>query len=515
MTQSNKLIAAKRVAIAVAAVCASLSAPVYANDSKALLDLMLKKGVITQKDYDEFVEATKDAEENKAFKEQRLDQDVSKAVKYMQKNAFNGIVRSNGVGLESADGNFTVNLTGRVHFDTRMIDSDFARGDSNDKDSGTLADNFEVRRARIGVTGTLFKDIGYEVVTNAVGSSANLVDTAFINYGFNKAAQVRFGRFKQPFSLEELTSSNNIDFMERSYVNQLVPTKKLGAMLHGIPADGFTYALSVYQNDFGQAVANGGTEAGGRVTANFSQLTGSTDTVMHFGLAGTSGEASVVPTTSSSGGKSTTATLLSFRSEARGMGNVVRVRQAGEAAGKDGFSAPSPSSTTISRDLIGLEAALAFDAFKFQAEAIEAKISATNYANSTLSGKAKAYYVEAVYNVTGEKWAENYSNGAFGGLKIKQNFNPSTGGTGAWQVGVRYSAFDASDVWNNATSEKLGSEKGNTVTLGLTWFINPNARIMLNYAMTKFDRPFQAVDLDTGATANKENVIALRTQINF
>ena len=56
---------AKRIAVAVAAVCASLSLPAAAADNKAMLDLMLKKGVITQKDYDEFLEANKEADENK------------------------------------------------------------------------------------------------------------------------------------------------------------------------------------------------------------------------------------------------------------------------------------------------------------------------------------------------------------------------------------------------------------------------------------------------------------------
>jgi len=43
------LIAAKRLAVAVAAVCATLAAPAFADDDvKVLLDLMLKKGVITQ-----------------------------------------------------------------------------------------------------------------------------------------------------------------------------------------------------------------------------------------------------------------------------------------------------------------------------------------------------------------------------------------------------------------------------------------------------------------------------------
>jgi phosphate-selective porin OprO and OprP len=65
------------------------------------------------------------------------------------------------------------------------------------------------------------------------------------------------GKFKQPFGLEQLTSSNNIDFMERSYVDQLAPGKKIGAMAFGEPKPGFTYAGSVYaMNDTEQDSKN-------------------------------------------------------------------------------------------------------------------------------------------------------------------------------------------------------------------------------------------------------------------
>jgi phosphate-selective porin OprO and OprP len=96
-------------------------------------------------------------------------------------------------------------VTGRVHFDTRTFDSDLVK--SADRDSVSAGDNFEVRRARIGINGSINKQINYELVGNAVGSNTNFIDTAFVNYGFNQAAQLRTGRFKQPFSLEELTSS--------------------------------------------------------------------------------------------------------------------------------------------------------------------------------------------------------------------------------------------------------------------------------------------------------------------
>ena len=168
MNKSNHLIAASRVAVAVAAVCASLSAPAFAADNKALLDLMLKKGVITQKDYDEFVDATRDADENKAFKEKRVDQDLAKANAYMQKNADAGQVMKSGLGIQSADGESSIQLTGRIHMDYRNYGRTAASGSTVDP----LQDAFEVRRARLGVKGQFMKDWKYELVGN-YGMSGN------------------------------------------------------------------------------------------------------------------------------------------------------------------------------------------------------------------------------------------------------------------------------------------------------------------------------------------------------
>lgn len=517
MNKSNKVFAAKRVALAVAAVCASLAMPAFAADNKALLDLMLKKGVITQKDYDEFVDATKDTEENKAFKEQRLDQDVTKSVKFMQKREKDGAVKENGFGLVSANGEHSVNLTGRVHFDTRIVDHSF--GSFADRDTQTLGDNFEIRRARIGLNGFLFKDVAYEVVTNAVGSSANLIDTAWMNYGFNKSAQVRFGRFKQPFSLEELTSSNNIDFMERSYVNQLVPTKKLGVMIHGEPIDNMTYAASVYQNDFTEVTNqdNNGREVAGRLTYNFGKAM-SADSVMHMGVAGTNGkyQTALASSTNTASAASTTtrATIVGFRSEDRGLANIWRAQLGGPLLTTAAYGGTADEPMTVQKTLGGLELAYANGPLKVQGEYINAKFDASTTVSSG-SGDVKAYYAEVMYNLTGEKWSDAYKSGAFGGLKPNSTFT-SNGGSGAWQVGLRWSEFDASDVSVSGTNARTqNSARGNTVTLGLNWLLNPNARIMLNYAMTKFDSPITPLDVTGANSSDKETVISLRTQINF
>ncbi|MFM2008401.1 MAG: hypothetical protein RIR02_351, partial [Pseudomonadota bacterium] len=252
----TRTMTAKRIAVAVAAVCATMSAPSFAagGDMKALMDLLLKKGVITQQEYDQNIQAAQDAAENQAFKEKRIDQDVAKANQFLLKNAEAGQVMKNGLGIQSADGAHSIALTGRVHFDARQYSQ------------GIYQDRMEVRRARLGVKGQIAKDFKYEIIgdfgvsgsssisansaTTDSGMSNQLTgtDVAYFEYVGYKPVQVRVGRFKMPFSLEQLTSSNNIDTIERSLMGQVegefVPAKETGAMLYGSPISGFTWAAA-------------------------------------------------------------------------------------------------------------------------------------------------------------------------------------------------------------------------------------------------------------------------------
>ena len=513
----TRTMTSKRIAVAVAAVCATLSAPSFAagTDVKALMDLLLKKGVISQQEYDQNIQA---AAENEAFKEKRLASDVNKLNKAAEKSSKSGFVKGNGFGLESTDGQHSINLTGRVNFDARIKQNDF--GNSADINTASLANNFEVRRARIGFNGIVFKDINYEVITNAVGGNANLIDTAFINYGFNKAAQVRVGRFKQAFGLEELTSSNNIDFMERSYANQLTPGKRLGIMLHGEPIANMTYAASIFQNGFNELTNQNtnGREASGRVTYNFAEAAGLKDGVVHLGLAGTSGKLQVNATssanTSATASTTTRATYVGFNSENRGLSNIYRAQIAGKVLSSAAFGGVSDDAVTVDKQMQGLESAIAYGPFKLQSEYVKASFDAISTV-STGTADVSAGYAEVMYNVTGEKWSDSYKTGAFSGLKPNSNFT-ANGGTGAWQVGLRYSMFDVTDVVQVGTNNRTqNSPKANTTTVGINWLLNPNARVMLNYARTKFNEAVTPLDVTTTSSGLDENVISLRTQINF
>jgi phosphate-selective porin OprO/OprP len=439
-------------------------------------------------------------------------------------------------------------VTGRVQFDARNISNSY--NVIADRDSASVGDTFEVRRARIGVAGTINKDISYEVVGNGVGSSTNWVDTAYGNYGFNKKAQVRVGRFKQPFSLEEQTSSNNIDFMERSYGNAMVPGKRLGVMLHGAPIKGLTYAASIYQDGFNELTNQSslGTKQVARLTLNLAEMNDIKDSVLHIGAGYTGGDSSVVPVnsgnTQSAADTTTRATLVSLRSENRGQANVYRAQIGGDtlrsvaASGQlPGYNVSANNAVNINQKLRGIELAGARGPFKFQMETFNSKYDANGTvqnlttlatSNSTAGVQVKTDYMEFMYNITGESWADAYKGGAFGGIKPKTNFMTDYGGvvgngTGAWQAGYRTSKYAASDF----TSVGTGGRQQNTATArtntyALNWVMNSNARVMFNYAETKFGHNIILLDANsstsgayTGGATDTERVISVRSQFNF
>lgn len=404
--------------------------------------------------------------------------------------AQDGKVRSNGLGLISADGETSINLTGRLHFDFRDYKSDFANGKNVNTGTAKYGDTFDMRRARIGFQGNLVKDLSYEVVFNATTSDSTTLDTGWINYTLSSPVQFRFGKFKQPFNLEELTSSNNIDFMERSYVNQVAPGKKLGMMVHGAPMTGFNYGVSVFQEGTAVSSSTANFQTAARVAFDIAKLADMKDSVLHVGVAGVNGKYD-----------STDGKILTVRSLGRGIEPF---------AGASSGTFASNTALEVSKSIQGLELAYANGPFKFQTETASTSFTGNNN-GVTLDGKINTSYVEVLYNITGEKWSDAYGNGIFTGIKPLSAFK-SGQGKGAWQVGLRTSSYDASDWKTALPSSSTNAIKGNTNTLGLTWFANQNMRVMLNHSITNFDNAFTPSGLNK---ADQETTTSVRLQVNF
>jgi phosphate-selective porin OprO/OprP len=134
---------------------------------------------------------------------------------------------NDGIHFATKDGNFKAEINGRIQVDSQTnIQS--ATGFPSPGGVGVtplaLNDGVNLRRIRLGVEGTFFKNTDYKFeydFTRGNGTTGAGVTDAFVRYNFSKPFSVKFGAFKEPFSLEEATSNRYITFIQR---NMMVDT---------------------------------------------------------------------------------------------------------------------------------------------------------------------------------------------------------------------------------------------------------------------------------------------------
>jgi len=512
----------KKLAVAVSSAVLLMAGQVALADSATdIVDALVSKGVLTE-------------EEGKLITKGHTSKVSVTPVVKEKDGAFT---------LESANGRNSIQLTGRMHLDYRDSDIDGAIGNQQDRDTASLADQFELRRARIGVKGKLAKDFKYEIVTNIPGTAT--VDVAYLDFAKYDQVQIRAGKFKQPFGLEQLISSNNITMMERSYVDQTVPGKKLGLQVMGSPFTGTTYAGSVYQhNDTELNIGSDGKNSvAGRATLNFAEIMGNKEMIMHVGLAGLDSSYAINASSSSqttSGADDTTlrGTISSFRSAGRGLNNIFRGQVASNVfCSSAAYNCQSESPVSVKQRAYGLEGIFATGPFKLMGEYSQGDFTGTG--NGQTKYDTKTYYLEAGWFITGEKYASSYKNGVFSSFKPNNEFDLDKGHLGAVELAFRAEGFDVDNIdingslaagrvqgalssytgtagVDNTSNTGVGVTSGaKTYTAGIRWILNPNLVLKANYAYSKFDHAFRPIDVTNAGLIKDENLLMFRTQYMF
>ncbi|MHC4314639.1 MAG: OprO/OprP family phosphate-selective porin, partial [Planctomycetota bacterium] len=299
------------------------------------------------------------------------------------------------------------------------------------------------------------------------GSDADLKD-AYLGLKDFPFGNIRGGHFKEPFGLEELTSSKYITFMERSLpMEAFAPSRNAGLMLFDTALeDRMTWAVGIFRNtdDYGEGQDDGGYNFTGRLTTlPVYQDNGAS--LIHLGIG------------------------YSHRNPD---GESAQFRSRPGAHLLDRFVDTS-SFACDTVDLLGLEGAWVSGPLSVQGEYVFA--SADRAGSSSSNANLHGYYIQTSYFLTGEHRKYKPSAGSFSRVKPKENFSFG-GGSGAWEVGLRYSGLDLDD------SSISGGEL-DTITAGLNWHLNPNTRIMWNYIHADKD--------DVG----KADMLMTRLQIDF
>ena len=456
-----------------------------ADSTDDILNALIAKGVLTE-------------EEGALLQKGRTGEKEASAKK--KESAITASFKD-GIKFESGDKANSMSINGRIQADYRTFDTPKSTTPGAVL-SPENADKFDMRRAYLTAKGRVYNFVNYEATLDA-----GALKYYFLEADFSEKLKVRFGQFKMPMGLEQLTSSRFIDMTERDWVATLAPAVNKGIMIHGVAMPGLTYAASVSNGgllaDSGQAATETGSTAdgaayNGRVTANISQLADIKNTILHVG--GAYGRDQNLPTLA--------VDAIKFQTNARGTK----------------FFATNVASSTVlysNPDVVryGLEGIAAYGPVKLQSEYAEMKFEQAGKVDKAI----KASYVNLSWMLTGESYSDSYKNGVMDRMRPKNDYTGfGSAGWGAIELGLRYSKFDAKDfVSGTDFAATASSNDVDSWTAGAKWIVNPNTRFLLDYVYTDFNKNIfgstsgASAALALNAPMDNEKAINFRAQFDF
>lgn len=357
-----------------------------------------------------------------------------------------------GLNFDSINKDFKLKIGGRIQQDWGWFTEDKEIRDT----IGDQVDGAEFRRARIYLSGTIYKNIDFKMEYDFAGGGRPSFTDVFVELKeIPVAGNFKVGHFKEPFSLEELTSSNYITFMERSLPNVFAPARNTGMMLHNTLADKrMTWAAGVFRNanDFGDSEGNESTEGGYSFSGRLTGLPWYEEEgrkLLHTGIG------------------------YSYQNAFQ---NEIRYRQTPEMHMADIF-VDTGAIEAEAAHLFGPELALVYGPFSLQTEYLLANVDLEEGGSS--DPDFSGFYVYGSYFLTGENRRYETKSGTFDKVKPKKNFKWGES-LGAIELAARYSALDLTD-------EDISGGRLQDTTVGVNWYLNPNMRIMLNYVHSEAD----------------------------
>lgn len=354
---------------------------------------------------------------------------------------------ANGTRIDSPDGDVRIVIGGRLHADASFASADAPLREVFDG----IEDGNELRRARLFVSGVLYQAVEFKVEYDFAGGEAAPKDV-YVGLRDTPVGNVRLGHYKESFSLEEVTSDNYVTFVERSLNTIFAPSYNFGLQFRDHVGDRLTWAVGAFRDtdDAGEADSD---SLG--ITARLTGLPLYADggrRLLHLGLAASTRDPGEGP---------------------------VRFRARPEAHLSPRFA--DTGGLLVDRvELLDLELAFVNGPFWAaaewtSAELRDATIGQLNRADLSFAGGN----IQLGYFLTGEHRPYRTSSGAFDRLRPASAFLGRRG-SGAWEVALRYSTLDLDD----------GGVRGGSIdnwTLGVNWYLNSAARIMLNYVDSELE----------------------------
>jgi phosphate-selective porin OprO/OprP len=421
----------------------------------------------------------------------RLADDSSLATELAKLKAWQQkVIAEQAAAKKQAAGHPTVKAGGR-------IDVDWAAFDQNAQSlvqAGDCLNGTEFRRARIGLSGEAFDVLDYKIEVDFAGQTT-LKDVYMTINELPLLGHVRLGHFKEPWSLEQATTTKCTPFMERGLNHVFSPERNTGVMVFNYPeSENMTWAIGFFAtlmeenppvfpyDDYDDA---GGTSLTMRHTFLpwYDEATEGRG-LLHTGICYTHRDIpELVP-----GG------VDRFRLATRPEAHLA------EYVANTGWL---DDADTV--DAVDGELALVYGPFSVQSEYTCYWLRRTAHDDPMFHGG----YIYASWFLTGEHRPYERTAGCFERVKPFENFfrvRAEDGkiymGKGAWELAYRVSYVNLSDA---------GVRGGEVIdhTFGINWYLNPYMRLMFNYVHSETD------DTQLGPGTGTVNVCETRAQISF
>lgn len=339
-----------------------------------------------------------------------------------------------------------VSFEGLVQADFNWFNSDVANlnGDAQD---GRNADQ-ELRRAELVLKGKGPGNIEWVVGYDA--KADKWLDTN-IKYkiGGNSNHFLQFGQFKQPNSMEELSSTKNNDFISKAMITNTWAVARRVGLGYGFGDSNWGVNAAL----FGDELKRGNAAGNGFGARGYFAPINDKGSILHLGLSyvNYNAEQAVI-------------NGANLNDTAR-----FRVRPNADLAGVRLIDTGNlPFSDKISTT--GVEAFWVGGPVKLQGEWMRSNISRSNGLPDFTGNGA---YISALWNITGETW------GYKGGTPTTPL--PDEPATGMWQLGARYDTIKLDDA------PVLGG-KMSAWTVGMNWYWHSNFKVALNQVMVDSSR---------------------------
>jgi phosphate-selective porin OprO/OprP len=428
--------------------------------TEEIIDILKEKGIITDQQYEDLMK--------KADKEKKNEE-----------KAY-GVKWSNGINVDRNDGAVKVKVGGRIHFDWGRISPDSAL--RRNEDNGVYSvnalkgDGVEFRRARLYISGTLWEDYLFKAQYDFAGGDTDFTDVYLGVQNIPVIGTLLVGQMREPFSLEELTSSNYITFMERSLpTNAFAPGRNSGIRVNSTLLNKrLTWSLGAFYGDRN----NDG-------DSNFDDVTNADLTFRLTGL----------PIYADRGEK-LLHLGLGYSHQFRDEGKITaRYRTRPESHLTDARLVDTGRIDLDNANLLNPELAVVWGPFSLQGEYFWTKLSSKEANDPTFQGA----YLYGSWFITGEQRSYSTSSAQFS--RVTPNGNFFENGPGAWELAARWS-------WIDLNNKRVEGGEENNFTFGVNWYLNPNYRLMFNYI-------YADVKDRTDAEDGSNDIFQMRFQVDY